>query len=32
MFKVNSKDTGTNFTPRSSVSIINSDQANAGWV
>ena len=32
MFKVNSKDTRTYFTPCSSVSIVNFEQVNAGWV
>ena len=33
MFKVNNKDTGTiYFTPCSSVSIVNFEQINAGWV
>ena len=31
MFKVNNKDTRTYFTTYSSVSVVNFEQANAGW-
>ena len=31
MFKINNKDTRTNFTPCSIVSIVNFEQINTGW-
>ena len=32
MFKVNNNDTRTYFTPCSSVSIVNFEHVNAGWI